>query len=112
MKLERSILHLILSILFIAISVYPCADKYVSEEVINQSAYQAAVQQDNHSAQTDFCSPLCVCNCCSTSLTIIAFADILPAGAIYSKDKEYAYYPPSLSDINRSIWQPPKIMII
>ncbi len=110
MKLQRNIFHLILSILFIAISIYPCADKYVSDIAVNQTSYQTAIQQDNHNIQSDFCSPLCICGCCSASLTIITFTEIVYSVAIQPKNKEYSYLSPSLSGINHSIWQPPKIV--
>ncbi|WP_133713419.1 DUF6660 family protein [Myroides indicus] len=111
MKLRRNIFHLILSILFITISIYPCADKYVSDIAVNQTtSYQTVIQQDNHNIQSDFCSPLCICGCCSASLTIIAFTEIFSNITIHTENKEYSYLSPSLSGINHSIWQPPKIV--
>ncbi len=107
MRQLHNILTLVLSLFFIAISMYPCADKY--ENIV--SNYEVTVQQ--HADKTlhqDACSPLCTCSCCAVSLTV-AKATILvtfPTTSINSKVN--SIYQNSVNNLAFSIWQPPKIL--
>lgn len=83
----------------------PCADaEQVSEEFIE---YHQTNDDHDHNSEEDFCSPLCVCNCCRTNITITQLFSFVPELKV---KKEFVdFYRVQQSGPVFSIWQPPKI---
>ena len=56
----------IMAIFFLGLSLAPCDDsENYKEDIVVVSDYQTHQSQD---ADTDLCSPFCICNCCQTHL--------------------------------------------
>ncbi|MEN5086028.1 DUF6660 family protein [Sphingobacterium faecium] len=97
----------ILSLYFIALTMVPCADH------VQESSFVHTTQsKDIHHSEeehVDYCSPFCICACCSTVLniadnTIFSFVTVL----LQSKD-EIAYDSIFYSFDYSSIWHPPQL---
>ena len=83
----------------------PCADaEQVSEEFIE---YHQTNDDHDHNSEEDFCSPLCVCNCCHTNITLSTYLSFFPD--IQPIQEFNSFYLDHQSKIYFSIWQPPKI---
>ena len=104
-------LSFLLSIYLLVISILPCSDAHSMDTAAPMRIEQSCA--DNHEAHhTDACSPFCVCNCCSTnvSLTINNDVELKTLKPIYFEQIQYV-----LQTINfhstyfGNIWQPPKI---
>ncbi|MDR0229091.1 MAG: hypothetical protein LBI72_08520 [Flavobacteriaceae bacterium] len=110
MKFLHNILSIVMPILFLAFSQYPCADKYVVPiSYENTSTNTLTYQEDQSSLQhIDLCSPLCTCTCCAASITsVVLHIDFSYFDMIYNYTPTYYKEIPKGADI--SIWQPPKI---
>jgi hypothetical protein len=89
----------------LALTVMPCAD---NEKVSDAHAeYHQSTDGHDHSEEEDFCSPLCVCNCCRTNITITQLFSFVPE--IKVKKEFVDFYRVQQSGPVYSIWQPPKI---
>ena len=99
------LLTIIFSLYILGLSVIPCADaEQVSEEFIE---YHQTNDDHDHNSEEDFCSPLCVCNCCRTNITITQLFSFVPELKV---KKEFVdFYRVQQSGPVFSIWQPPKI---
>lgn len=118
MKQVRTILTQILALIFIVISMYPCADKYEENNVsvsytislqtnIQTSTIEAARNVTRHQ---DACSPLCTCSCCSVFLTVTKPSSILAFVAVPINSKVNSIYQNLVGNLVFSIWQPPKLI--
>lgn len=104
------VLATILVIVFLGLSVMPCADD--SNTCANADIQKLAT--DSHSKNehhTTHCSPLCVCGCCSTVVASIEFELIeeIPTFDNSIKEKDDLKLP-IVSTIYYAIWQPPQII--
>jgi hypothetical protein len=99
------LLTIIFSLYILGLSVITCADaEQVSEEFIE---YHQTNDDHDHNSEEDFCSPLCVCNCCRTNITITQLFSFVPELKV---KKEFVdFYRVQQSGPVFSIWQPPKI---
>lgn len=113
MKQDNNILTLLLSLIFIAISMYPCADKYEHIVSTNELGFaQTTVQQHSeHTSHQDACSPLCACSCCAVSLTVAKPTSVKTFVATFITSKVNSIYQKSVDNLVYSIWQPPKLMV-
>jgi len=96
----------LLAVYMLALLSMPCNDNWNSQQHETPTTFEAA--QDHHQEENDLCSPFCFCACCATSITIVAFPNlsIVPQLSI---EKFSVFTPSFVSEVNASIWQPPKI---
>ena len=59
----------ILSIYLISLSVFPCADVLVSDDHDTEIHLAQTDGGENHSDDTDSCTPFCQCQCCGAQIT-------------------------------------------
>lgn len=86
----------------------PCADHAQESTAVHTSLSKDL--DHNEAEHVDYCSPFCICSCCSTALNIedtliISFITTL----LQSKD-EIAYENNFYSFDYSSIWQPPQLV--
>ncbi|WP_146171078.1 DUF6660 family protein [Sphingobacterium faecium] len=98
----------ILSLYFIALTMVPCADHEQESSAVQTAEYKDI--HHNEEEHVDYCSPFCICSCCSTVLniehnTMISFVTVL----LHSKD-EIAYESTFYSFDYSSIWHPPQLV--
>lgn len=112
MKQFKSILNLFLSLIFLAISFYPCADSYAGVLVSpsTESAQVTSVQQADLDIHHDVCSPLCSCSCCAVSLTVADVITIIEFTPTIEILKAPIYRKETVIRMKYPIWQPPKIV--
>lgn len=113
MKQLHNISSLLLSLIFIAISMYPCADKYENvASSSNEITFQTTTiqQHSDHTTHKDACSPLCTCSCCAVSLTVAKAASIVTFATPLINSKVNSIYQNLVDNLDFSIWQPPKIL--
>lgn len=112
MKQFKSILNLFLSLVFLAISFYPCADSYagvlVSQNI--ESTHLTSVEQADLDYQHDLCSPLCSCSCCAVSLTVADVITVIDFTSSVEILKTPIYHKETVIRMEYPIWQPPKIV--
>ena len=90
---------------FLALTIMPCADnEKVSETYVE---YHQSTDDHDHNEHEDFCSPLCVCNCCQTNITITQLFSFVPE--LKLKKQFIDTYRDEHSNSFFHIWQPPKI---
>ena len=88
------------------LDVYPCSDQEMcgDDHEIIQSL------NDNQANNTvDFCSPFCICACCSINFNISSGIDLNVALPNAFTIVSVPYDDKWTSNIHHSIWQPPKI---
>jgi NADH:ubiquinone oxidoreductase subunit F (NADH-binding) len=98
----------IFSFYILTLACMPCSDGAVADV---QTTIRASipVSHSDHEHQQDFCSPLCVCACCSVQSTplkstIFNFIDQL-AKHTYAIAADHP-----LTSIADKIWQPPQLV--
>lgn len=98
----------IFSFYILALACIPCSDRAVADTQTSISSTMVAshADQEHH---MDYCSPLCVCSCCSVQITplkttIYNFIDqrLLMTYALVAVNP-----PASIAD---NIWQPPQLV--
>lgn len=111
MKLLHKILSILLPILLLAFTQYPCADRFIVP-VSHENTYgieQLTLKENNSTQHIDLCSPLCACTCCAASITsVILDIDFSTFEITYNCTP--TYYKDILQGAYLSIWQPPKII--
>ncbi|MGL4582406.1 MAG: DUF6660 family protein [Flavobacterium sp.] len=113
MKQFNNILNILLSLVFIAISFYPCADSYVGMPVsqhIESIHLTSLTQADTNIDHVDVCSPLCSCSCCAVSLTVADVIDVIDVISTKYIHKTPQPYKDSIIKMEYPIWQPPKLV--
>jgi hypothetical protein len=96
------------SFYIILLSCLPCVD---AESNLSHDKV-TITDSSQHHHDNDFCSPLCICNCCGTP----GFAyDTIPTYTFFSipnliDKKTPEYQSISTSNFFGSIWQPPQII--
>jgi len=104
-KIKNYIARLLV-VYILALLFMPCSDNCGTKQHQTSSTYGAA--QDHHQEENDQCSPFCFCTCCATSITIVAFPN-LNIVLQQTIEKSSTLTPTFVSEVNSSIWQPPKI---
>ncbi|MCC9044586.1 hypothetical protein LNQ81_18105 [Myroides sp. M-43] len=113
MKQFNSILNILLSLIFIAISFYPCADSYVDVPVSQNTEsihLTSLTQADSNIDHLDVCSPLCSCSCCAVSLTVADVIDVIEVISTKDNHKTPQPYKNAIIKMEYPIWQPPKLV--
>ncbi|AOW10418.1 hypothetical protein EM308_13410 [Flavobacterium gilvum] len=87
----------------------PCADKE------GNSSSQTLIEKSSsdHNQDIDFCSPFCICNCCSSQVfafdsSICTLDFVVVKKMVENKIPEYKSI--FSSNFYGSIWQPPQIV--
>jgi hypothetical protein len=99
--------NFILSIYLIVLSCLPCVDMEQDIMFDNVTIHN----QSNHHQDNHFCSPLCICNCCSSQSFVynpIYNFNFIPVKILIDK-KNPEYKSILTSNFFGSIWQPPQI---
>jgi hypothetical protein len=84
----------------------PCTDQ-VQESAIAHAIESKEANHDDH--HTDYCSPFCICSCCSTVLNVEQTNTISFIVTLLQSKSEIAYETNFYSFDYSSIWQPPKL---
>ncbi|MBP7273666.1 MAG: hypothetical protein KA974_07480 [Saprospiraceae bacterium] len=102
------IFTLIFSFYLLGLSCLPCGDK---EEctVKADTTISAPINHDNHSQDTEHCTPFCACSCCAASVTFPTMASYKIPKRIFPTTKYPVYNISYSSQVSFSIWQPPKL---
>jgi len=100
------IIALFFSIYMIVLTLMPCQDR---QDHVVPSSDQSSIQKAHAANENnDACSPLCNCNCCSTTRDLQRQNAVKhipePVYTVYS-----AQITPAIQKISISIWQPPQL---
>lgn len=102
------VFSLILS-LYIAFSAcYPCVDSTICVDEVKSGAEVSLSNHEHSPTEIDFCSPFCICNCCTSQITHPGdfHFDVHNKKIADNNSKIRLDYPRSVS---YTIWQPPKL---
>ena len=110
MKKYNYIVSLVLAVIVMVISFYPCADRYVSSKTQVESAVTAVAETQHGDDLQDGCSPFCACVCCAVSvdLTLPNYAIPVVLQPLITEKSILPY--PFVESIVYHIWQPPKLV--
>lgn len=104
-------ISVILSVIFLGLSFVPCADSMTPDRSLQKAATEAHHGGEDHHHHTDFCSPLCVCGCCGTTVAQLDPGTEFIIKTIGIRTSEKTIFRESLpSDLYYPIWEPPKII--
>ncbi|RKS25734.1 hypothetical protein CLV94_0778 [Flavobacterium endophyticum] len=107
MKQARHILTSILSVYLLVLMVLPCNDAHAHPE----SAVLSHVSQlQNEQHHEDFCTPFCICACCTTPIIMQSVAVFEVPYFENSYTKTPSFYKSIASSFFGSIWQPPQLV--
>lgn len=98
-----------MSVILLALSFVPCTDTMTANQNIQITTFHQDGQ--SHSHHSDFCSPLCSCNCCGTVIAQIeeeVFFEFLPEIDFSAEEPVFRQKIPAA--IYFSILEPPKIV--
>lgn len=102
----------ILSVLIVVLSVLPCSDA-LAENTSSSSNITHVTQHDDHSHESDFCSPLCTCACCGTVVVTAqkVQASVEAPRILFSENNKttFALGQQIPNSFNGATWLPPKI---
>ena len=95
----------------ITLSVLPCNDSVECDDFTKTTISQTD-KHDNHSHETEQCTPFCVCACCGVHAFQIQAPFIPSKENIFVFDNEklktvYSFF--YTQNISSKIWQPPKV---
>jgi hypothetical protein len=97
-------LRILLAILIISSSLYPCMD--IENISFAESSFVNTSSQETHSESEDNCSPFCICACCSISFSLDNYSSL--SDIFYSTNSIIHFQDNYLFNPFLSIWQPPK----
>lgn len=102
-------LSLLLSVYLLSLSFFYCND---DKEHLTEAKLITTITEthdSNHQDSFDYCTPFCICACCSmtTNLENLAIVDLIPIAVI--SEELFLYNTTLKSDLHFSIWQPPKV---
>lgn len=97
---------------FFILSIMPCGDQLVEwfekqDHEVHHKMTSLLNHDHNHENHADLCSPFCMCNCCSTPITLTFFTPVFE----YHKDifkNEFYYSKSHPKGFSKEIFQPPK----
>lgn len=100
---------ILFAVYLLSLAVHPCNDQETCRDEIKTGYEQ--IETDNHehsNAEQDFCSPFCICQCCSIQAqqavnVVISLPDYSSAETINT------YFPQAVKILPHSFWQPPRV---
>ncbi|ASZ12855.1 hypothetical protein KTO58_10115 [Chitinophaga pendula] len=100
----------IFSCYFLLLAVLPCQDSKEAAlpAITIASIYSADTPTEQQHHSLDFCSPLCICFCCSVQVATPAFI-ALPPALPFTATNYQRVLNNSLPNIPHTIWQPPQL---
>lgn len=107
MKQARQILTSFLSVYLLVLMVLPCNDVHAHAE---SATLQQFSQLQNEQHHEDFCTPFCICACCTTPIIMqsaLVF-EVPNFENVYVKTP--SFYKSTVSSFFGSIWQPPQLV--
>lgn len=102
----RKHIAIILAAYLVALMLLPCNDACAIFEL--HAAKSNHSEQNQQHKENDVCNPFCICDCCSTAMTIFNSPDINFVST-YSLHTFSIYEQGFLSKDFSAIWQPPKL---
>lgn len=99
----------ILSIMILALSFVPCADKesfgnFSKEKTILIEKHNSPFDTD----RLDDCSPFCTCNCCA-GFSINHVIASVSNNSFGINSKFSSYLPVGITEVSLPVWQPPQL---
>jgi hypothetical protein len=102
--------NIFLSFYLLFLACMPCHDTAEKVDNIAQTVVRIYTDsQASHSADSDFCSPLCSCACCGTLMISPYFTQMPVFRAIYGKLK-FSSETKDTSGFISLLWQPPQLV--
>jgi hypothetical protein len=101
------VIYFIFSIYILSITVYPCGDD--RDIALDQNSSAVSTAGHDHDAEQDFCSPFCICACCTAHIQIINVVAIAADNLVHNTELNTPYVERPVIDNGDSIWQPPKL---
>ena len=100
------IISALLTILFLGLLLFPCADEVIGETCGTEVHFHAQADQD-HQSESDLCSPFCQCQCCQTH---VAKHQIINLGSftVHFVKAIFIYTDDLGKEIPDSLLQPPQ----
>lgn len=111
MRFIQKIASFLMLALLLAFSQYPCTDRYfMSTTTVENVLSQVENTNENQTTSPiDFCSPLCVCSCCSTLVRAAIVSFYAESSFSMPLTDLPLYFDKMPNRIDMPIWQPPKI---
>lgn len=110
MKQISQLFSILLPLLFLAFSLYPCADRFDANVSNNNTSISyLTTQHTNTTHQVDNCSPLCACSCCAASTIKTIVLDLNTIDFQSPVTYTPTYYQGNTNGAYLSIWQPPQL---
>jgi len=108
MKQARHFLTAFLSAYLLILMVLPCNDAHAQTKDVSQTQF-SQVQADQH--HEDFCTPFCICSCCTTPIIVTQPAVIFEVSYYENfQTRTISFYKSIISNFYGSIWQPPQLV--
>ena len=101
---------IIFSLYMLVLACYPCMDRYTcADELSSGSAQVSLDDNEQHQAEADHCSPLCICSCCSTHIRLTVLEIAILRHFSHNTKFTIPYQERSLLSSHNAIWQPPRL---
>lgn len=104
------LLSAILAILMIYLSVMPCDDINETKNSGVESSFLTQCNQHNDGhAESDDCSPFCICQCCHTPVIMNTFFVRTSVVSFTIQDKLGYYESLNANSFINTVWHPPQL---
>ncbi|MBK9228460.1 MAG: DUF6660 family protein [Ignavibacteria bacterium] len=102
------ILSIIISAYLLTLSFLPCGDERDCDHSFD-AVQEFSAEHTEESHLPENCTPICVCNCCGSSVTSAQFVS-QANGEVPSGELKFSIFDVSFAYNNiHSIWRPPKV---
>ena len=101
---------LLFSVYFLALSYMPCSDQNDCEYAGAKSELIADSDHSSHDADSEHCSPFCICACCGHIYGYENSAGDFGFKTPVSSQIIVTYQASFIPEVYLSIWQPPKLV--
>ncbi|HEU5292046.1 MAG TPA: DUF6660 family protein [Cyclobacteriaceae bacterium] len=103
-------IRLIAAIYIFLLSVCPCTDRETCADEEKGFVTFSDDTGHHHTAnELDYCSPFCICSCCSTHAQPTYSTNISNSNPLHNTQVNTLYVERPLFHNAKAIWQPPKI---
>lgn len=107
MKKCKQILTSLLSVYLLVLMVLPCNDVHAQTLLTSKMQFSQVQNGEHHE---DFCTPFCICSCCTTPIIIQSNTYFEVSYFENFQTKVPVFYKSITSNFFGSIWQPPQIV--